>query len=185
MYDTVPTTIPAIVICACVTSRAAAVADELRQTEVEHLDEPALGAHQVCALDVAMDDAARVRFVERVGDLDADLDHFAHRQRPARDPRRQQLAVDVLHDDEVGARFFADVVGDGDVRRAEHRRGARFVQQPRAALRIGLERRRQELERDRPAKSRVFTAIHLSHAACAKALVDPIVLDGRADHFLL
>ena len=71
---------------------------------------------------------------------------------PLRDARRQQLALDVLHHDEVGAGVLADVVGDGDVRRAQQRRGARLVQQPRAALGIGLERRRQELQRHRTAR---------------------------------
>ena len=141
MYDTVPTTIPAIVICGCVTAVARlSSADELGQAEVEHLDQAALGAHQVRALDVAVDDAAAVRFIERVGDLEADLDDLADRQRPLRDARRQQLAFDVLHDDEVGAGVLADVVGDGDVRRAQHRGGARLVQQARAAFRIGFER---------------------------------------------
>ena len=77
--------------------------EELREAEVEDLDQAALGPHQVRALDVAVDDAAAVRFVERVGHLQADLDDFANRQRPLRDPRRQQLALDVLHHDEVGA----------------------------------------------------------------------------------
>ena len=97
--------------------------DELGQAEIEHLDQPALGAHQVRALDVAMDDAVSVRFVEGVGDLEADFDHLAHRQRPLRRARGQQFAVDVLHDDEVGAAVLADVVGDRDVRGAEHRGG--------------------------------------------------------------
>ena len=126
---------------------------ELRQAEVEHLDEAAVGANQVGALDVAMDDAAAVRLVERVGDLHADVDHFADRQRPLRDPLREQLALDVLHDDEVGAGVLADVVGDGDVRRAQQRRGAGLVQQPRAAVRIGLERRGQELQRHGTARA--------------------------------
>ena len=48
---------------------AAAILDELGEAEVEDLDQAALGAHQVRALDVAVDDAARVRLVERFGDL--------------------------------------------------------------------------------------------------------------------
>ena len=123
----------------------------------------------------------RVRFVERVGDLQADLDGLAQRQRPVRDPLREQLALDVLHDDEVGAGVLADVVGDGDVRRAQHRRGARLGQQPGPALRIGLERVRQELERDLPAEPDVFGAIHLAHAAGAEAPIDSVVLHGLAD----
>ena len=66
-------------------------------------------------------------------------------------------------------RVLADVVGDRDVRRAEHRRGARFVEQPRAAVRIGFERGGQELQRDGPAEPHVFGAIHLAHPARAEA----------------
>ena len=43
--------------------------DKLRQPEIEDLDQPALGPHQVRALDVAVHDPARVRFVEGIGDL--------------------------------------------------------------------------------------------------------------------
>jgi hypothetical protein len=158
---------------------------ELRQPEVEHLDQSARRAHQVRALDVPVHDAAPVRFVERVGDLQPDLDHFPHRERPLQDPRRQQLAVHVLHDDEIGAAVFADIVGDGDIGGSQHGRGARLVQQPGAALRIGLERGGQELEGDRPAQARIFASIHLSHAAGTEALADPVVLDGCADHYLV
>ena len=48
---------------------------------------------------------------------------------------------------------------------------------------IRLERRRQELERDRPAEPGVFAAIHLAHAARAEAFADSVVLDGCADHY--
>ncbi len=123
--------------------------DELGQPEVEHLDEPALGPHQVRALDVAVHDPARVRLVQGVGDLQADLHDLADRQRPLRHARRQQLALDVLHHDEVGAARFADVVGHGDVGRPQERRGPRFVQEPRAALGIRLQVGGQEL-RARP-----------------------------------
>ena len=52
-----------------------------------------------------MDDPSRVRLIERVGDLQADLDDFPDRKRSLRHPRRQQFALDILHDEEgpIGA----------------------------------------------------------------------------------
>ena len=153
--------------------------DELREAEIEHLHEAALGAHQIRALDVAMHDAAVVSFVQRVRHLQPDLEHFPDRHRALRDARRQQLAFDVLHHDEVAAAGFADVVGDRDVGRTEQRCGARFVQEPRPALRVGLEVGGQELQRDRSSQPDVFSAVDLAHAAGAEALADAIVLNGR------
>ena len=174
---------PAIVTCGCVTRAAfgALGLQELGQAEVEHLDQPALGAHQVRALDVAMHDPARVRLVERVGDLQSDLDDLADRQRPLLHPRRQQLALDVLHHDEVGAARFADVVGDRDVGRTQERRGTRLVEQARPAVRIRLELGGEELQRDRTAEPDIFRSIHFAHPAGAKALADAIVLNGRTN----
>ena len=52
---------------------------ELGQAEVEHLDEAALGPHQVRALDVAVDDAAAVRLVQGIGHLQANFHDLADR----------------------------------------------------------------------------------------------------------
>ena len=158
------------------------VRNEFGEAEVEDLDEAALGAHQVCALDVAMDDPARMRLLQGIGHLDADLDDLAHRHGTTRDARGEELTVDVLHHDEVRTVLFADVVGDRDVGRTQHRGRPRFVQKTRSALRVGFERRRQEFERNRAPKSRVFTTIHFAHAAGAQAFVHAIMLDSRAYH---
>ena len=40
----------------------------LRETEIEKLD-PRLGDHDIVGLEIAMDDAAAMGFIERVGDL--------------------------------------------------------------------------------------------------------------------
>ncbi len=89
---------------------------QLRQTEVEHLHETAPGLNQVCALDVAMGDAASMRLVERLGHLRRDVHRFGHRQRSPGDALGDQLAIDVLHGDEHRAFVLDQVVGDGDVR---------------------------------------------------------------------
>ena len=63
----------------------------LGQAEVEHLRLLALGDEDVRGLDVAVDDAALVRGVERVGDLDRRVEQTLERQRPAADAVLQRL----------------------------------------------------------------------------------------------
>ena len=122
-----------------------------------------------------------MRFIEGIGHLQADFHRVAQRERTVRDPLRKELAFHVLHHDEIRAGVLADVVGDGDVRRSEHRRGARLGQQPGAALGIRLQPVRQELQRHLAPETDVFRAIHLAHPAGAKPAIDPIVLHGLAD----
>ena len=43
---------------------------------------PAFVEHDVAGLQIAMDDARAMRLVERVGDLDRDLERLVERQRP-------------------------------------------------------------------------------------------------------
>ena len=47
-----------------------------------------------------MQDPGAVRLGRGPGDLDRVAQRLAERQRPARQPRRQRLAVEVLHDDD-------------------------------------------------------------------------------------
>ena len=50
-------------------------------------------------------------------------------------------------------------------------------------LRISADARRQNLDRHLEAQLRVRGALHLSHAACAELGGEPVVGEGRADHF--
>ncbi len=156
---------------------------ELRQAEVEHFHLAARVDDDVGALDVAMNDAAAVCLDQRVPDLPRDVHRVADRQRPAGGARREHVAFDVLHDEEVGALVFADVVDRGDVRRAQRRGRPGFGEKARPPLGVGPLRRGQELERDVTAKARVFGTVDLAHAASAEALAYPIVLNGGSDHF--
>ena len=56
---------------------------QLCQTEIQNFGVPALGDKNVGRLDVAMDDAFRVRRIERVGNLNPQLQHLLERQRLA------------------------------------------------------------------------------------------------------
>ena len=155
---------------------------ELGQPEVEHLHLAACGDDDVGALDVAMDDAPAVRFGQRVGHLPGDVHGLAHGERAMGDARREDLALDVLHHQEVGALVLADVVDGGDVGGPQRRGGPGLGQQARAPFRVRLAGRGQELERDLASQPRVFGEVDLAHAARAQALAHAIVLDGGADH---
>ncbi len=65
-------------------------------------------------LEVAVDEAALVRGVEGVGDLDADAQRLLGRQRPLPRPLGQRLALEELHDEVLDARLVADVVERAD-----------------------------------------------------------------------
>ena len=65
-------------------SRVCGALEILDEAEVEQLDDVVLAAaaqHDVLRLDVAMDQAALVRFAQRGADLPQDVDHAARRAR--------------------------------------------------------------------------------------------------------
>ena len=83
MYATVPSMAPGLVRCAAsddrqsvsvLPLRAADFGRHLRQAEVENLGVPALRDEDVGRLDVAMNDALRVCGVQRVGNLDGEVE---------------------------------------------------------------------------------------------------------------
>ena len=62
---------------------------------------------------------------------------------------------------------MADVVERADVRMIERRDRARLALEALAQLRVGRERRRQDLDRDRAVEPRVAGAVDFAHAAGA------------------
>ena len=135
--------------------------------------------HDVGALDVAVDDALRVRLVERIGDLHGDVERLGHGQGPAGDPLRQQLALHVLHRDEQVGAVLDQVVGDRHVRRAQHRGGPRLAHEPGPGFGVRGVGRRQELERDLAAQAGVLGQEHLAHAAGAEPFDDAVLQQLR------
>ena len=130
-----------------------------------------------------MHDALRVRGVERVGDLRAELEHFVERQRALRDAILQRLPVEQLHHHELALPACdADVVERADVRVIEVRDDARFALEALDRFGVGAGFVGQELDRDLAAKARVFRFVDHAHAAGAEARQDLVVRDGLADH---
>ena len=148
----VPTTVPGVVSFSSVRASEGASAalhgSKTRHAEVEDLGVAALGEENVGGLDVAMDDTGRVRGVERVRDLDPDLEDLRHRQRSGLQPFPKRRSVQPLHDEERLPLVLGDVVEDADVGVA-HTDAARASRskRSRAALIVELAGG-QEFERD-------------------------------------
>ena len=65
---------------------------------------------------IAMDDALLVRHFQGMGDLVGNRERLGERDRPTRDPPREILSLDELHDDGVDTLGVFQSVNDRDVR---------------------------------------------------------------------
>ena len=129
-----------------------------------------------------MDDAACVRGVEAVRDLDAELEDTVERQRSARDLVLQRPAIEQFHDDEPLGSVLADVVDGADVGMVERRGDAGLALKPIQRFRIAREIGRQELQRDLAAQAHVFGTIDHAHAAGAEPLENLVVANNGPNH---
>ena len=102
---------------------------QFREAEVEQLG-ATLGQHDVAGFQIAMRDALAVRLLQGVGDRNRHLQPFVERQRPTREPRRQRVAFQILHDQEVGLAFPSDVKERADVRMVQPGDGLRLAFEP-------------------------------------------------------
>ena len=84
-----------------VRARCAGGIHRLGQTEIEDLHRAVGGDLDVRRLEIAMDDPALVRVLERLGDLLRDRERLGERQRPAPDQPGQVVALDDLHREEA------------------------------------------------------------------------------------
>ena len=95
MYAAVPRMTPRMVIAGEVMvgefalSGSAPLIDTLGEAEVEHLDGAVSPQLDIGRLQIAMDDAARVRRFQRLGNLPRDLHRFNDRDRAARNALRR------------------------------------------------------------------------------------------------
>ena len=158
------------------------VAQQLGQAEVHHLHVAPLGHENVRGLDIAMHDALRVRGVQRVGDLDPEIDNLVNLEHAAGQSIVERLAFHPFHDDERLALVFADVVDRADVRVVQRGGGSRLDAKPLNGLAVSHQFLWDELERDLPAETIVLSAVDDAHAAGAELMRDPIVRNGFADH---
>ena len=88
----------------------------------------------VCRLDIAMDDAAGVCRVERIGDLDAEREQLLNGHGVATDFLLQRYAIEELHGDEGPPVVLAYVIDGADIRMIEGGGGLGLTQKTSSCL---------------------------------------------------
>jgi hypothetical protein len=99
---------------------------QLRQTEIQDLRLTALGHENVRRLDVPMDDALGVGRVQRIGNLNRQLQHFLRPEWLPGKALLQGLPLQILHGDEGLAFVLANLVNRADIGMVECRGGPCF-----------------------------------------------------------
>ena len=184
MYEAVPTAMPVGV--RSFTPAPATVGDDarrddgggrrwipgrgLREAEVEHLEMIAVGDEEVRRLDVAVNDAAPVRGVERIGDLAREVEHAMAANRSVFDQLPDGAPFEPLHRDERLALVLAELVDRADVRVLQRGGQTRLALEPRQPLRRRAGLVAQHLDRDFAAEPEILRSIHHAHAAFAQAV---------------
>jgi hypothetical protein len=141
-----------------------------------------LRQHHVLRLQVAVNDAARVRLDQPLGHFDREIEGAAGLDRRAPDRGGERPATHQLHGDEGRSVGLVDLVDhrDGGVRERGGR--ARLLLEPPLLLGLAQGRGPQHLERDLPAQGRVEGAVDDPHSAPSDLLEHLIVRQRLADH---
>jgi len=148
---------------------------ELGEPEVRDARVAAPVNHDVGRLEVAVEHAALVDRGQAGGDRARDLVGLVGRE--TADPpqqRREVLAVDELHRQEMEPVHLLDVVHPAHVGVRHLAREAHLLEQRLEARRVIAQLRGQELERDRLAELEVDRAVDLAHAAAPDPLDDAV-----------
>jgi hypothetical protein len=152
--------------------------------EVRHHRAARLAVEQdVVGLDVTVDDTAKVRVGERVGDFGEDAPHFIEwLARLAREVRREVAASDERHDEPGDPFALADIVDGNDVRVRQLRGHLRLAREAGADGGIVRELGWQHLDRDGPIQAEVPGAVDHGHSATANLGLELVVrTDGGND----
>ena len=155
---------------------------QLGEAEIEDLQVIAVADEQVRRLDVAVDDAARVRRLERLGDLDPEVYDLLDRQRPLLDSLLHRQTLEQFHDDEGAAVLLAELVDRADVRMGQGGGEPRFALEARQPRRLGVVFLAQELDRDLAIETEILPSVDDTHAALAELVEHAIMGNDRLSH---
>ena len=161
------------------------VAERRRDPEVEQAAVPVGVDDHVPRRHVAVHDVeARVRVVERAGDLHAEVRGEPRRELSVPQDRAQRRALHVLHREEVHAVDHAELEDRRDVRVAHLHERLRLLHEHRDEARIGRELRQDLLHHQpllEPAHAAQPRGEDARHSASRDLLVEEVLAEG-ADH---
>ncbi len=129
-----------------------------------------------------MHDSARVRGVQRIGNLNPQIHQLRRFQRTPVDRVLERRAFQVLHGNKSLAIFMSDVVYRADVGMIERRRRLRLALKTAQSLGIFRYVIGQELERDKTLEASVFGLKHHAHTAASEFLQNAVVRDDLVSH---
>ena len=130
-----------------------------------------------------MDDALGVRGLERIGNLNGQIEHLGEPERLSTfQSLPQRLPFEQLHGQQRLPVDVVDLVDRADVRVVQRRGGTRFALEALERGMVLRERWREKLERNVTPEFRVVGAIHHTHPPRADLVKDAIVRDDLANH---
>ena len=147
----------------------------LGQPEVEDLDLVLRRNLDVRRVEVAVHDAALVRFLERQRHLQCDTQRLFRGQPPAGETFGEGFPLNHLHHDQLRAVDLFDLVDAGDVRMAECGQQFGLAHEACTPLLVGRQLRREHLDRDLAVQGRIDGFPDHTHPAFADLLDDAVV----------
>ena len=117
-------------------ARALSRQRDFRQPEIQNLCLSSIRHEDIRGLDVAMHDALRVRGVQSVRDLNAQIEQSLDLQRLARDPMAERLPLQQLHRDKAAPIGLVNLIDGADIRMVQRRRSLGLPLKPAEGLRV-------------------------------------------------
>ncbi len=163
-------------------ARTAVLVELPGQSEVGEIHVLVRVEQHVGGLDVPMDEAARVRRVQRVRDLAADGERARRVEHSLRVQQRPQVrSLDAAHREVETTVDVAGVVDRHHIRMFERHGELRLAREAFAETLIQRQVGRHQLERDCSLQPQIVGSVDHAHPTAAEQLLDPIAEEVGAD----